>query len=47
MPKLICKRLDEFIDKNNKNKSDALSILLMCSSIPSLLSPKKHNRKIE
>ena len=47
MPKPICKRLDKFINKNSKNKSDVLSILLTHSSIPSLLSPKKYNHKIE
>ena len=47
MPKLIQKCLDEFINKNSKNKSDTLSILLTHSSILSLLSPKKYNRKIE
>ena len=47
MPKPIHKHLDEFINKNNKNKSDALSILLTHSSIPSLLSLKKCNHKIE
>ena len=47
MLKPIYKRLNEFINKDSKNKSDTLSILLTRSSIPSLLSPKKYNCKIE
>ena len=46
-PKPICKCLNKFINKNSKNESDALFILLIYSSIPSLLSLKKRNRKIE
>ena len=47
MPKPICKHLDEFINKDSKNKSNTLSILLIHSSISSLLSPKKYNHKIK
>ena len=48
MLKPIRKYLDnKFINKNSKNRSNALSILLIYSSILSLLSLKKYNCKIE
>ena len=44
MPKLIRKHLDiKFINKDSKNKSNALPILLIYSGILSLLSLKKYN----
>jgi len=48
MPKLIYKHLNnKFINKNDKNKSNALSVLLTHNNILNLLSLKKRNHKRE
>jgi len=48
MLKLIHKHLNnKFINKDNENKSDTLSVLLTRSSVLNLLSLKKRNCKRE
>jgi len=48
MFKFICKHLNnKFINKDNKNKSDILFILLTYNNVLNLLSLKKYNYKRE